>query len=83
VWGVTSLVQRKGEVFIQIEINVNLDPVGRLLVLYHEYAHAMSWGGPDQEAAQHLDHPPEWGLAEARLWSYASDNFKQAPQRPF
>lgn len=68
--GDTRVVRPKtGSRYFEIRIRRQICPVARYMVLIHEYAHAVSF-----HVASPLDHLPEWGLAEARLWAYESDS---------
>ena len=68
--GHTSTKNKK----IYILINKNLCEEAQILVLAHEYAHALAWRGEDQENEVTSDHNPEFGLAYARVWGALFDD---------
>ena len=49
----------------RIRVYNQLSDVAAKHILYHEWAHALSW---TMENQRYLDHSPEWGLAMSRIW---------------
>jgi hypothetical protein len=84
-WGDTGVRKVKGQEVLLIRINVYMTcPIARFMVFVHEYAHAMSWRPEHQLESDVFDHAPEWGLCEARLWVWVSDELNDgAPVRGF
>lgn len=55
---------KKGERFI-IRISSGLEEDAAILILMHEWAHALAW---TFERAGVRDHGPEWGVAYSRVY---------------
>lgn len=55
---------KQGERFI-IRVSRDLDEDAAVLVLMHEWAHALAW---TFERAGVRDHGPEWGVAYSRVY---------------
>jgi len=51
-----------------ISIDVALPMSAALDALFHEYAHAMSWGWEDEE------HGGHWGLCMAAIWEWYTES---------
>ncbi|KKK62205.1 hypothetical protein LCGC14_3006650 [marine sediment metagenome] len=51
------------EQFFLIEIHPSRPLRAKLNILFHEYAHCLTWFGADQE-----EHSDEWGIWYARLY---------------
>lgn len=68
-WGETGVETVKGRKVIVVTIRKDLDPVGRFMVLVHEYAHAMQLRPGAQEDAD-TDHSGEWGLCVSKVWQH-------------
>lgn len=54
--------------YFLIRIDKRLPLSTQWVVLIHEYAHALQWRPPIQEAGRLADHDAEWGIAEGRIW---------------
>ena len=63
-YGDCSLVRKPTPHFL-IRIDRTLGNESALMILAHEWAHAVSWTAEHLEIA---DHGPEWGIAYARVW---------------
>tara|TARA_R110002012_G_scaffold316160_1_gene530796 strand:+ start:409 stop:633 length:225 start_codon:yes stop_codon:yes gene_type:complete len=70
--GDCSLIKesKAGPHFI-IRVNKELDEVAQVLVLIHEWAHALSWGS---ESHRIRNHGPEWGIAMSRVWQALNED---------
>ena len=68
-WGRCDLVEQGDEYIFRILVSRKLDPDMALLILIHEWAHAVSWSHDPMVD----DHGPEWGVAHARCYSAAFD----------
>ena len=51
--------------YYQIRVNRELSEASQVLVLIHEWAHALSWTTDSHRVRA---HGPEWGLACSRIW---------------
>jgi hypothetical protein len=64
--GDCSLMGHKGKkLYLLVRIQADLPQVSALLILWHEYAHALSWTFEHQALD---DHGAEWGIALSRTW---------------
>jgi predicted metallopeptidase len=64
--GDCSLVAREGKTpYYAIRVSSDLSEEAQVLVLMHEWAHALSWGTDSHRVRA---HGPEWGLAMSRIW---------------
>ena len=63
-YGDCSIVNGEKPHFV-VRIHKDLNSAASVMVLVHEWAHAVAW------TAEHTlleDHGPEWGIAYARIW---------------
>ena len=67
----TFLKESKLGPFFVIRVNKELDEVAQVLVLIHEWAHALSWGS---ESHRIRNHGPEWGIAMSRVWQALNED---------
>ena len=65
-WGDCTFVKesKKGPMFI-IRVSKELDEDCAIMILLHEWAHALSWGSDSHRIRS---HGPEWGIAMSRIW---------------
>jgi len=62
-WGDCELVKKRFEIRLEAEVLVEDTPYHAVQILFHEWAHALSWGTPTKQ-----DHPDEWGIWYARIY---------------
>ena len=67
-WGDTGVCKRGGEKRLVIRVSSLLSREAALLILLHEYAHAMEWR-PDHQHG-FVAHNAEWGVALAQIWTW-------------
>lgn len=63
-YGYCSLINSPRKKF-KIRVLDTLDKCATKNILFHEWAHALSWTFTHQEIE---DHGPEWGIALSRIW---------------
>jgi len=66
-----------------ITINLRADLFGVIDCLLHEYAHALTWRHDRIERNTDEDHPPEWGIALAKLWTHMFDEYGMEKSREY
>ena len=65
-WGDCTFLQesKQGPRFI-IRVSSELTDSAQVMVLLHEWAHALSWGSDTHHIR---NHGPEWGISMSRVW---------------
>ena len=63
----TCELDRKSKWRFLIKIDASLSQEAAILILFHEWAHAMIWN-PAYNNGMMEDHGPEWGVCYAKIW---------------